>query len=129
MPSTFFGLTIGKSGIYAANAGINTTAHNISNAETEGYSRQQVKQEASSALRVYSSYGMAGTGVDVKDIVQVRDEYYDLKYLKNSTLLGEYDTKNSYMTQIESYFNELRLDGFTTTYKKSCRFNDSNSSF
>ncbi len=118
MPSTFFGLTIGKSGIYAANAGINTTAHNISNAETEGYSRQQVKQEASSALRVYSSYGMAGTGVDVKDIVQVRDEYYDLKYLKNSTLLGEYDTKNSYMTQIESYFNELTLDGFTTTFNK-----------
>lgn len=118
MPSTFFGLTIGKTGIYAANAGINTTAHNISNAETEGYSRQQIKQQAGNALRVYSSYGMAGTGVDVKDVIQVRDEYYDSKYLKNSTLYGEYETKYHYMTEIENYFNELALDGFTTTFNK-----------
>lgn len=118
MPSTFFGLTIGKSGIYAANAGINTTAHNISNAETEGYCRQKIKQEASGALRVYSSYGMAGTGVDVKDVIQVRDEYYDSKFRKNSTLLGEYDTKYHYMAEIENYFNELTIEGFTTTFNK-----------
>lgn len=118
MPSTFFGLTIGKSGIYAANAGINTTAHNISNAETEGYSRQQVKQEASTAIRVYNSYGMAGTGVDVKDIVQIRDEYYDQKYTRNNTIYGEYSTKQYYMREIENYFNELNLEGFTTTFNQ-----------
>lgn len=116
MPSTFFGLTIGKSGIYAANAGMNTTAHNIANSETEGYSRQVTETKASSALRVYSSYGMAGTGVDVTGIEQQRDEYYDYKFRKNNTLLGSYETKNYYMTNIENYFNEIELDGFTTTF-------------
>jgi len=38
MPSTFFGLSIGNSGLYASQAGLNTTAHNIANIETEGFS-------------------------------------------------------------------------------------------
>lgn len=31
MPNTFFGMTIGQSGLTAANIGVNTTAHNVSN--------------------------------------------------------------------------------------------------
>ena len=80
MASTFFGLTIGTSGLFTANAGINTTAHNIANENTEGYSRQQATQSATSALRVYQSYGMVGSGVTVDKIEQVRDFYYDVKY-------------------------------------------------
>ena len=118
MPSTFFGLTIGKSGIYAANAGINTTAHNIANAETEGYSRQVTNTRASNAIKVNSTYGMAGTGVDVVGIEQQRDEYYDVKYRKNNTLYGSYNTKSYYMSSIENYFNEIELEGFTTTFNK-----------
>ena len=41
MASSFFGLDIGKSGLYTAQAGLNTTAHNIANIETEGYTRQK----------------------------------------------------------------------------------------
>ena len=40
MANTFFGLTIGTSGLYAAKSGLNITAHNVANIETEGYSRQ-----------------------------------------------------------------------------------------
>lgn len=116
MPSTFFGLTIGKSGIYTANAGINTTAHNIANTETEGYCRQLVKQSASVPIKVNSTYGMAGTGSNVNGIEQVRDEYFDLKYWSNNTLAGNYSTKAYYMTEIENYFNEIKLEGFTTTF-------------
>lgn len=116
MPSTFFGLSISKSGLYTAMGGINTTAHNISNAETDGYCRQIVKQQASSALRVNTNYGMAGTGVDVTGVVQMRNEYYDVKYRTNSTMYGEYLTKEHYMDEIESYFNEVSVDGFTTIF-------------
>ena len=73
MPGTFFGLSIGTSGLYASQAGLNTTAHNISNTETEGYSKQVAKQQAGSAIRVNSSYGMAGTGVDITGVQQIRD--------------------------------------------------------
>ncbi|MDE7300310.1 MAG: flagellar hook-associated protein FlgK, partial [Lachnospiraceae bacterium] len=116
MPSTFFGLSISKSGLYASMAGINTTAHNISNTETEGYCRQVVKQQAGTALRVNSTYGMAGAGSDVTGVVQMREEYYDLKYRTNSMMLGEYSAKEHYMSEIENYFNEIQLEGFTTTF-------------
>ncbi len=116
MPGTFFGLSIGTSGLYASQAGLNTTTHNISNTETEGYSRQIAKQQASSALRVNSSYGMAGSGVDITGVEQVRDTYYDEKYRINNTMYGAYSTKQYYMNSIENYFNEVQLKGFTTNF-------------
>ena len=50
MVSQFFGLNIAASGLRAANASLNTTANNIANANTDGYSRQGVKQSANDAL-------------------------------------------------------------------------------
>lgn len=116
MPSTFFGLNIGKSGLYAYQASLDTTAHNIANAETSGYSRQVINQKASRALRVNSSYGMAGSGADVTGVSQVRSQYLDEKFNKNSTLYGNYSTKSYYMNTIESYFNEISVEGFTTNF-------------
>lgn len=116
MASTFFGLNIGKTGLYAYKAALNTTAHNISNSETEGYTRQVMGLKAGKALRMNSTYGMAGTGVEVTGVIQLRDEYYDLKYRKNNTILGEYASKSHYMTEIENYFNEVSVEGFTTAF-------------
>ncbi|WP_313131367.1 flagellar hook-associated protein FlgK [Anaerocolumna sp.] len=116
MPSTFFGLNIGKSGLYTYQAALNTTYHNISNIETKGYSRQIMNQQAGVPLRVNNTYGMVGSGVDVIGIVQERNAYYDLKYWKNNTMYGEYAAKEHYMTEIENYFNEVSLKGFTTSF-------------
>lgn len=116
MPSTFFGLNIGKTGLYAYQSALNVTAHNISNAETPGYSRQIMNQIAAPALRVNKRYGMAGTGVDVTGVLQVRNEYYDIKYRQNNTIHGLYATKSHYMEKIQNYFNEINLDGFTTSF-------------
>lgn len=116
MPNTFFGLNIGKSGLYTASNAMNTTAHNIANAETEGYSRQISVQRASKALHLGNATGMIGTGVDIVGVEQVRDAYYDVKYRTNNTLFGEYSAKQYYMEEIENYFNELKLEGFTTTF-------------
>ena len=79
MPSQFFGLNIAYTGLLASNAALNTTANNISNAETAGYSRQNVVQEAANALRTFTTYGCAGAGVDVIAIERIRDEFYDNK--------------------------------------------------
>ena len=116
MGSTFFGLNIGQTGLYAYQAALDTTAHNITNAETNGYSRQVLGLKAGRALRVNSTYGMAGTGVNVTGVTQMRDQYYDIKYWNNRTVFGEYSYKNHYMTELENYFNEVSVEGFTTTY-------------
>jgi flagellar hook-associated protein 1 FlgK len=118
MPSTFFGLNIGTTGLYTYQAALNTTAHNVSNAETLGYSRQVLTQQAGVALKINGRYGMVGTGVDVTSIKQVRNEYYDLKYRKNNTIYGNYSTKDYYMKEVENNFNEINMEGFTTSFNK-----------
>ncbi|MDF2802416.1 MAG: hypothetical protein K0S61_2319, partial [Anaerocolumna sp.] len=118
MPSTFFGLNIGTSGLYTYQAALNTTSHNIANIDTKGYSRQIVNQQAGVAIRMNSSYGMAGTGVIATSITQARDAYYDTKYRNNNSVYGAYSAKNYYMTEIENYFNEVTVEGYTTTSNK-----------
>ena len=116
MASSFFGLDIAKSGLYIYQAALNTTAHNIANADTEGYSRQSVVQKASIPISVSSTYGMQGTGVDIIDVIQTRSSYYDTKYWDNNKLVGEYGTKEYYMSEIEGYFNEINTEGFTNAF-------------
>lgn len=103
MASTFFGLNIAVSGMNTYNAVLNTTAHNISNTKTAGYSKQIVNQQAKKALSLKTSFGMQGTGVEVTEIVNTRDSYYDYKYRKSTTTLGYYDTAKYYMSSIEDY--------------------------
>lgn len=103
MASTFFGLNIAVSGMNTYNAVLNTTAHNISNTKTAGYSKQVVNQQAKKALSIKTSFGMQGTGVEVTEILNTRDSYYDYKYRKSTTTLGYYDTAKYYMSSIEDY--------------------------
>lgn len=121
MPSTFFGLNTAYLGLSAANASLNTTSNNIANVETEGYSRQHTIQKASEAIRVFATYGCAGAGVEVLAIERYRDEFYDAKYWRNNSYVGEYETKEYYMKQIEDYFRddgteEGALQGFSTIF-------------
>lgn len=104
MPSTFFGLTIAGSGLSSFQAAINTTANNISNVQTNGYTKQVANRVASEALRVHQKYGTTGSGVTTTSITQVRDFYYDVKYWENSASVGYYDKRLYYMQQIETYY-------------------------
>ena len=118
MPSQFFGLYIAGSGLRASNAALNTTANNIANAQTDGYSRQQVTQQANNPLRTFTTYGCAGAGVDTIAIERVRDSFYDVKYWDNQCKLGEYSAKQYYMKTIEDYFTDDGDNGFKTIFDK-----------
>ncbi len=114
MSSQFFGLNIAYSGLLASNAALNTTANNIANVQTEGYSRQQVDQQASMPIRVFQTYGCAGAGVDTLAVERIRDDFYDTKFWNNNGKVGEYDMKQYYMKQIETYFDD---DGENAGFK------------
>ncbi len=116
MANTFFGLNIGTTGLYAAKSGLNITAHNVANIETEGYSRQVIKQSADTPLSTNNRYGMLGSGVAVNEITQMRSQYYDEKYRSNNALLGMYESRSYFMNEVQSYLNEIELEGFTTTF-------------
>lgn len=118
MPSQFFGLHIAASGLRAANAAQNTTANNIANAQTVGYSRQVVTQEAYNPLRTFTTYGCAGAGVDTIAIERVRDHFYDVKYWNNNCKYGEYEVKSYYCKTIEDYFDDDNVSGFVSIFNR-----------
>lgn len=121
--STFFGLSIGASGLKAYNAAANTTANNISNVNTEGYTRQKTNISANSAIRSYTDYGTLSTGVSADSVTQIRSEYYDNKYWQYSGFKGEYDEKMEYMDQLQTFFqDDSTVKGFSTVY--AAFFND-----
>ncbi|MEG2775184.1 MAG: flagellar hook-associated protein FlgK [Acetivibrio sp.] len=115
MSSTFFGLTVAGSALSAFQVAVNTTANNISNVKTNGYTRQEAILNAADALKTNQKYGTAGTGVDVSEISQKRDAYYDVRYWENAAKVGQFDTKLYYMKQIENYLvDDDSAKGFST---------------
>ena len=72
----FTGLTIGTSGLVAAQRRLETAAHNIANANTEGYSRQRVEAVAAAPLvqhRGIFGPGAAGQGVSIDAVTRATD--------------------------------------------------------
>lgn len=118
MASTFFGLSIATSGLYASQASMNTSAHNIANTQTAGYSRQETTLQAGTPISLTSSYGMVGTGVATVNVKQYRDAYYDTKYRNNNTISGNYSTKEYYFLGIENVISETNSDGLNATFDK-----------
>lgn len=113
--SQFFGLNIAGSALAAFQASVNTSANNISNVQTKGYSKQVTNLEASGSLRVNAKYGTTGTGVSAISVTQLRDSYYDTKYWDNQSSLGIYEKKLYYMQQIQMYYADDDTEkGFST---------------
>ena len=119
MPSTFLGLNTGLSGLNYQQSNLNTAAHNISNADVKGYSRQTVLAQAADALRVNNAYGMMGTGVKATGITQLRNIYYDTKYHSAQSQYSEYNGVQEQLTQLQSYLNEMQSEtGYTKLLSK-----------
>ena len=86
MRSTFHTLEIGKRGITAQQLSIATTGHNITNANTEGYSRQVARHVAARPIDYPGIYNNSklpnqmGMGVEIESIKRVRDYLLDIEY-------------------------------------------------
>jgi flagellar hook-associated protein 1 len=93
--SSFYGLQTSLRGLLAQQRSLDVTGHNVANASTKGYSRQEAVLAASDALAipagaVQSGAGAhLGTGVDVQAYKRVRDGFLDLQYRAQATRLGE----------------------------------------
>ena len=78
----------------------------------------KVDQEAADALRVFTTYGCAGAGVDTVAIERIRDEFYDRRYRDNEKLYGEYSQKNYYQSLVEQYLDDNGETGFSTLFSR-----------
>lgn len=111
MGSTFSGIELGKRSIMAHTDAISTAGHNISNANTEGYSRQRVQLKEFDPLyrpdlERPERAGMIGQGIDVQSITRIRDEMLDQRVTAQQNQESYWDTRSKYYTMIEQIYNE-----------------------
>lgn len=111
MSSTFFGLEVARSGLSINQVVLDTIAHNVSNAGTDGYSRQRVVLSTNSpyclpGMNNSTSPGQVGTGVQIQQIQRLRDSFIDEQYRKESKYLGYYQSTQKALEQMESIYNE-----------------------
>ncbi|MPL97846.1 Flagellar hook-associated protein 1 [bioreactor metagenome] len=120
MGSTFGGLNTVVRGLYAQQVALDTVGHNISNANTEGYSRQNVNMATTSNQTVYGSRGMmqVGTGVNVESIMRARDTFVDKQMWKETSSLGYGQSMMDTLAKVEGVFQEPTATGFQTVLNK-----------
>ena len=85
--SLFSSLYIGASGLQTSQNALNTTAHNLSNADTKGYTRQQVQQANRPYITLSTnphsiSNQQTGLGTFYSNVKQVRDYFLDMTFRK-----------------------------------------------
>lgn len=104
-------LYVGNSGLTTAQNALNTTAHNMSNVDTDAYTRQQI-QLTNSAYNTVSksncatSYLQLGLGVTYSQTRQVRDYFLDLNYRRESGRSSFYDNSVNTMDEMEDVLGE-----------------------
>lgn len=107
--STFDGLSVALSGLYAQRRGLDVTGQNIANANTDGYSRQRVTLESVGAPAVpamFSTWNGAGGGVQVSGVDRVRDAFLDARAQVGHGQLQDLTAGRDVLGQIEQLFPE-----------------------
>ncbi|HEX4009247.1 MAG TPA: flagellar hook-associated protein FlgK [Solirubrobacteraceae bacterium] len=113
---SFTGYQTALSGLEAAQAAIDTTGENISNANTAGYTRQVVNTGESGPLSIpaLSEPGAGaelGTGVDVTSITRMRDQFLDVQYRAQNTQTSSANTMSTQLQQAQTALNEPTSNG------------------
>lgn len=110
----FQALSNALSGLYAQKAALDVVAHNIANANTEGYSRQRVEMSAvagSTTPAFFSTGGNTGRGVQVDDISRLRDAFLEARGRLETSSSGYLDRLKDMFSQIEGNFGEPSDNG------------------
>ena len=102
-------LSIGRSGLGASKKSLEVTGHNISNANTEGYSRQRVDQVSNRPIR--KSGLIVGTGTDVRGIHRVEHAQMERKIHDSISDHSFYEEQYTQLNQVQEVFNELDAEG------------------
>lgn len=119
MRSSFSGIETARRALMASQGALDVVGHNISNANTPGYSRQTAALQTTFPYTLPSIYkspipGQIGTGVEVQSITRARDEFMDNQYRRENTSLGYWDVQEDVLGQVEGVFNEPSDTGFQT---------------
>ncbi|MDR1971413.1 MAG: flagellar hook-associated protein FlgK [Treponema sp.] len=111
MTSTFMGIEIGKRGVHAHQQALNVTGHNLTNASTEGYSRQRIEMSAFDpiylpGLNREETPGQIGQGTVVERIERIRDQLLDKQIVAQSSAEGYWQARDPYIRMMDQIYLE-----------------------
>lgn len=118
MANTMGSFYIGASGIQANQYALNATAHNVTNAGTDGYSRQQILLSDTNYVKLGKTAigtNMSGLGTKISDVRLVRDRFVDKSYRAELGREEYYQTKYNVVSEVQNYFGELESSSFRST--------------
>ncbi|HLS09732.1 flagellar hook-associated protein FlgK [Lentibacillus sp.] len=118
--STFHGLEMAKRALFAQQSALYTTGHNISNTNTDGYSRQRVNFESSSPFPPASRNrpemaGQMGTGVEAGTVERIRNQFLDHQFRAENSKSEYWSTKADALSRMEHLMNEPSETGLSET--------------
>ena len=102
-------MSIGRTGLNVSKQAIETTSHNISNANTEGYSRQRINQQANQPVRKNGI--IVGTGASINGINRVEEKLLTKKIINTTSENSFHKERDIQLRQVEELFNEVNADG------------------
>ena len=116
-------LYVGASGLQTSQNALNTTAHNLSNIDTTGYTRQQVLQGTRRYnVLSYNKNSIAnqevGLGVNFSKVRQVRDTFIDQTYRKESGRSMFYEVSSGALSEVESLLGEFQGEAFQDSIER-----------
>ncbi len=122
MASMFYGLEISKSALAVSQRSITLTGHNIANANTVGYTRQRILQQAIDPTTAPSHIAsdkraIIGGGVETCVIDQIRSDYIDRQYRKENASLGYWNARAEELQYVEAVLNELSDSSISAAMK------------
>lgn len=111
MISTFHGIEVGKRGLQVHQQGMHVVEHNVSNANTEGYSRQRINFETFDPLYIpglnrEERPGQVGMGTVVQKIERIRNSFLDDRIMFEVSNRGYWDVMQFHLRQVEHIHNE-----------------------
>ncbi|MDR4889999.1 flagellar hook-associated protein FlgK [Fredinandcohnia sp. QZ13] len=120
MVSTFHGLETARRGMNTQQSALYTTGHNISNANTPGYSRQRVNFESTTpypgpGMNAPKIPGQMGTGVQAGSIQRIRDQFADKQFRDENNKLGYWDSRADALKRMEEIMNEPSTEGLSAS--------------
>lgn len=118
MGNLFASFNTGVSGLHSAQSSLYTTAHNLANATTKGYSRQQVIVTDAFYSTRYGAYAnrlQIGKGTDIAEIRQVRNTFLDAQYRVQAGRQSFYEAQYKAVQEIEDLFGEMEGEEFITS--------------
>ena len=122
MISTFGSFSMAKLGIRSSQQGLQITGNNITNINTNGYTRQRINQislyHGTADRYSVSTDVRMGIGSLVTSVSQIRDPFLDIRYRNEASNVGFYDEKLANLEELQAVLDEVSKDGIHTNIEE-----------